>query len=190
MGDESHPAFRAQELFDEFVSAATCRAALGFFGQLCEHLQLDPSASERPLYRPIKRRLNYWKANALWAKLDRRAAQPEYMRARACNNITVRIYERYHCRSNSTKKHPLVKVEPLPVSLCVLSHCSVCDHRRRALWSKDGGGAELHGSSSGAARKERLFLQEQRSPPVALHYPRPPRPWGQKVLWKVLCRDY
>ncbi|XP_028254565.1 F-actin-monooxygenase MICAL2-like isoform X2 [Parambassis ranga] len=91
MGDETYPAFRAQELFDEFVSASTCRAALGFFSQLCEHLQLDQSALERPLYRPIKRRLNYWKANALWAKLDRRAAQPEYMRARACNNITCVI---------------------------------------------------------------------------------------------------
>uniref|UniRef100_A0A3Q1FX13 Uncharacterized protein n=1 Tax=Acanthochromis polyacanthus TaxID=80966 RepID=A0A3Q1FX13_9TELE len=91
MGDESYPACRAQELFDEFVSAATCRAALRSFGQLCEHLQLDQSAAERPLYRPIKRRLNYWRANALWTKLDRRAAQMEYLRARACSNTTCVI---------------------------------------------------------------------------------------------------
>uniref|UniRef100_A0A3Q3N437 Uncharacterized protein n=1 Tax=Mastacembelus armatus TaxID=205130 RepID=A0A3Q3N437_9TELE len=80
MGDES-PEGRAQELFDEFVSASTCRAALRSFSQLCEHLQLDHSSAERPLYRPIKCRLNYWRANALWAKLDRRAAQQEYQGA-------------------------------------------------------------------------------------------------------------
>ncbi|KAM6895662.1 protein-methionine sulfoxide oxidase mical3b [Xenentodon cancila] len=91
MGDESYPEGRAQELFDEFVSASTCRVALHCFSQLCEHLQLDRSAAERPLYRPIKQRLNYWRANALWAKLDRRAAQPEYLRARACSSLTCVI---------------------------------------------------------------------------------------------------
>uniref|UniRef100_A0A3B4WBA7 Protein-methionine sulfoxide oxidase mical3b-like n=1 Tax=Seriola lalandi dorsalis TaxID=1841481 RepID=A0A3B4WBA7_SERLL len=91
MGDESYPECRAQELFDEFVSASTCRAALRSFGQLCEHLQLDQSAAERPLYRPIKHRLNYWRANALWAKLDRRAAQQEYLKARACSGTTCVI---------------------------------------------------------------------------------------------------
>ncbi|XP_026182549.1 protein-methionine sulfoxide oxidase mical3b isoform X2 [Mastacembelus armatus] len=87
MGDES-PEGRAQELFDEFVSASTCRAALRSFSQLCEHLQLDHSSAERPLYRPIKCRLNYWRANALWAKLDRRAAQQEYQGAQVCKNTT------------------------------------------------------------------------------------------------------
>uniref|UniRef100_A0A672YTK8 F-actin monooxygenase n=1 Tax=Sphaeramia orbicularis TaxID=375764 RepID=A0A672YTK8_9TELE len=82
---------RAQELFDEFVSASTCRVTLRSFSQLCEHLQLDPSSASRPLYRPIKHRLNYWKANALWAKLDRRAAQDEYQRGRACINTTCVI---------------------------------------------------------------------------------------------------
>ncbi|XP_067347194.1 protein-methionine sulfoxide oxidase mical3b isoform X4 [Channa argus] len=87
MGDTS-PECQGQELFDEFVSASTCRAALRSFSQLCEHLQVDRCPTERPLYQPIKHRLNYWKANALWAKLDRRAAQQEYLRARACNNTT------------------------------------------------------------------------------------------------------
>nr|XP_019961726.1 PREDICTED: protein-methionine sulfoxide oxidase mical3a-like [Paralichthys olivaceus] len=91
MGDEPYPEYRAQELFDEFVSATTCRAALRTFGQLCEHLQMDISTAERPLYRPIKCRLNYWRANALWAKLDRRAAQQEYLRARVCSNKTCVI---------------------------------------------------------------------------------------------------
>ncbi|KAM9334915.1 protein-methionine sulfoxide oxidase mical3b [Symphorus nematophorus] len=92
MGDEeSYPECRAQELFDEFVSSATCRAALWSFSRLCEHLQLNRSTAERPLYRPIKRRLNYWRANALWAKLDRRAAQREYERAQVCHGTTVVI---------------------------------------------------------------------------------------------------
>uniref|UniRef100_UPI0037E998BA protein-methionine sulfoxide oxidase mical3b-like n=1 Tax=Semicossyphus pulcher TaxID=241346 RepID=UPI0037E998BA len=91
MGDELYPECRAQELFDEFVSASTCRAALRSFSQLCEHLQLDRGAAERPLYQPIKQRLNYWRANGLWAKLDRRASQHEYQRARACANTTVVI---------------------------------------------------------------------------------------------------
>lgn len=91
MEDQSFSECQAQELFDEFVSASTCRAALHSFSQLCEHLQLDPSTAERPLYRPIKRRLNYWRANGLWAKLDRRGAQEEYQRARACSDVTVRF---------------------------------------------------------------------------------------------------
>lgn len=84
---------RAQELFDEFVSASTCRAALWSFNQLCDHLQLDRSAgAERPLYRPIRSRLNYWKADALWRKLERRASQQEYQRGRgACSTTTVRM---------------------------------------------------------------------------------------------------
>ncbi|XP_047246452.1 protein-methionine sulfoxide oxidase mical3b-like isoform X6 [Girardinichthys multiradiatus] len=91
MGDESYPECRAQELFDEFVSASTCRAALHCFSQLCEHLQLDHNTTDKPLYQPIKQRLNYWKANALWAKLDRRAAQQEYQRGRVCSNMTCVI---------------------------------------------------------------------------------------------------
>ncbi|XP_038152145.1 protein-methionine sulfoxide oxidase mical3b-like isoform X2 [Cyprinodon tularosa] len=91
MEDESYPECRAQELFDEFVAASTCRAALRCFSQLCEHLQLDCITTEKPLYQPIKRRLNYWKANALWAKLDRRAAQPEYQNGRVCSNMTCVI---------------------------------------------------------------------------------------------------
>lgn len=99
MGDQSRPE-KAQELFDEFVSASTCRAALLSFRQLCEHLDLDPDpdpdpdadgpGAERPLYRRIKRRLTYWKADALWSKLDRRASRQDYLQNRACRDATVR----------------------------------------------------------------------------------------------------
>ncbi|XP_061920658.1 protein-methionine sulfoxide oxidase mical3b-like isoform X5 [Entelurus aequoreus] len=88
MRNESYPEFRAQQLFDDFVSASTCRAALHTFCQMCQHLQLDSSKAERPLYRTLKQRLSYWKANALWAKLDRRASQEEYLRNQACRNAT------------------------------------------------------------------------------------------------------
>ncbi|XP_061618598.1 protein-methionine sulfoxide oxidase mical3a-like isoform X3 [Phyllopteryx taeniolatus] len=96
MGTESHPE-KAQELFDEFVSASTCRAALRSFSQLCEHLDLVPDpdrgggGGEQLLYRSIERRLSYWKANALWAKLDRRASQQEYLQNRACRNTTCAV---------------------------------------------------------------------------------------------------
>lgn len=70
----------------------------------------------------------------------------------------------------------------------LLSRWPVCYHWCRALRSADSSGAELHGSSSGAAGEEGLLLQEQCAPLMALHHPRPAGPWSQKVLWKVLCR--
>ncbi|KAJ0056987.1 hypothetical protein NL108_000809 [Boleophthalmus pectinirostris] len=88
MGEELDPESHAQEIFDHFVSAPTCRATLRSFTRLCEHLQLDLQATPRPLYPTIKQRLSYWRANGLWSKLDRRAALSEYQRGRACSNLT------------------------------------------------------------------------------------------------------
>lgn len=82
------PECHAQELFDQFVSALTCRATLRSFSALCEHLQLDLQSAPRPLYPTIKQRLSYWRANGLWSKLDRRAAFREYERGQACNNVS------------------------------------------------------------------------------------------------------
>ncbi|KAK1875320.1 putative transporter SVOPL, partial [Dissostichus eleginoides] len=86
MGDESYPECRAQQLFDGFVSAASCRVALWSFSQLTDLLQLG---REEPPYRPIRRRLSYWRADALGAKLERRAARPEYQGP--SRKTTVRI---------------------------------------------------------------------------------------------------
>ncbi|KAM4615674.1 protein-methionine sulfoxide oxidase mical3b [Polymixia lowei] len=91
MGDEADPESQAQELFEDFVQATTCRTTLRAFNQLCEHLQLAQPPTERPLYHTIKERLNYWKANGLWAKLDKRAAHQEYMTGRACAHTTCVI---------------------------------------------------------------------------------------------------
>ncbi|XP_077449439.1 protein-methionine sulfoxide oxidase mical3a-like isoform X2 [Stigmatopora argus] len=90
MGNETRPG-KGQELFDDFVTASTCGAALCSFGRLCEHLCLDKELAERPLYRAIKRRLSYWKADALWSKLDRRASREEYSQNRACQNATCAV---------------------------------------------------------------------------------------------------
>lgn len=91
----------AQVLFDEFVQASTCRTTLHAFNLLCEHLQLththtepktySPTQPQRPFYHTLKERLGYWKANALWAKLDKRAAHHEYGKGRVCANTTVLI---------------------------------------------------------------------------------------------------
>ncbi|XP_030210844.1 protein-methionine sulfoxide oxidase mical3a isoform X2 [Gadus morhua] len=83
----------AHELFDELVGATTCRATLRAFGLLCDHLGVPGGAvpgdpRQWPFYHTVKHRLNYWKANALWAKLDKRAALPEYMTGRACAGTT------------------------------------------------------------------------------------------------------
>uniref|UniRef100_A0A674EX57 Microtubule associated monooxygenase, calponin and LIM domain containing 3b n=1 Tax=Salmo trutta TaxID=8032 RepID=A0A674EX57_SALTR len=91
----------AQVLFDEFVQASTCRTTLHAFNLLCEHLQLththtepktySPTQPQRPFYHTLKERLSYWKANALWAKLDKRAAHHEYGKGRVCANTTCVI---------------------------------------------------------------------------------------------------
>ncbi|XP_055761594.1 protein-methionine sulfoxide oxidase mical3a-like isoform X1 [Salvelinus fontinalis] len=91
----------AQVLFDEFVQASTCRTTLRAFNLLCEHLQLththtqpqkySPTQPQRPFYHTLKERLSYWKANALWAKLDKRAAHHEYGKGRVCANTTCVI---------------------------------------------------------------------------------------------------
>ncbi|XP_067110144.1 protein-methionine sulfoxide oxidase mical3b-like [Osmerus mordax] len=96
MGDGVEPENRAHALFDDFVQASTCRATLRAFSQLCEHLQLAHTHSHthtppQPLYHTLKARLSYWRANALWAKLDKRAAHLEYMKGRACANTTCVI---------------------------------------------------------------------------------------------------
>eukprot|EP00063_Salmo_salar_P028556 XP_014003391.1 PREDICTED: protein-methionine sulfoxide oxidase mical3a-like isoform X7 [Salmo salar] len=75
----------AHILFDRFVQASTCKVTLKAFQELCDHLELKP-CEYRVFYHKLKSRLNYWKAKALWAKLDKRAGQKEYKKGRACTN--------------------------------------------------------------------------------------------------------
>lgn len=78
----------AHVLFDLFVQASTCKGTLKSFQELCDHLELKPS-EYRVFYHKLKSKLNYWKAKALWAKLDKRAGQKEYKKGRACANSKV-----------------------------------------------------------------------------------------------------
>ncbi|MEQ2166310.1 Protein-methionine sulfoxide oxidase mical3a [Goodea atripinnis] len=79
---------KSHVLFDNFVQATTCKGTLKAFQELCEHLEVKPS-EHRIFYHKLKSKLNYWKAKALWAKLDKRACQKEYKKGRACANTKV-----------------------------------------------------------------------------------------------------
>uniref|UniRef100_A0A7N8X2A6 F-actin monooxygenase n=1 Tax=Mastacembelus armatus TaxID=205130 RepID=A0A7N8X2A6_9TELE len=72
-------------LFDNFVQATTCKVTLKAFQELCDHLEVKPTDS-KIFYHKLKSKLNYWKAKALWAKLDKRASHKEYKKGRACAN--------------------------------------------------------------------------------------------------------
>ncbi|XP_026142996.1 protein-methionine sulfoxide oxidase mical3a isoform X9 [Carassius auratus] len=70
-------------LFDRFVQATTCKGTLKAFQELCDFLELKPN-EYRVFYHKLKSKLNYWKAKALWAKLDKRASHEKYKKGRAC----------------------------------------------------------------------------------------------------------
>ncbi|KAJ8258007.1 hypothetical protein GJAV_G00192100 [Gymnothorax javanicus] len=69
--------------FDSFIQSQSCKDVLQNFAELCRHLEVDPS-DYRFFYSKLKEKLNYWKAKALWAKLDKRAAHPDYNQGQAC----------------------------------------------------------------------------------------------------------
>ncbi|XP_050991420.1 protein-methionine sulfoxide oxidase mical3a isoform X21 [Labeo rohita] len=77
-------------LFDRFVQATTCKGTLKAFQELCDFLELKPN-EYRVFYHKLKSKLNYWKAKALWAKLDKRASHKEYKKGRACTNTKCLI---------------------------------------------------------------------------------------------------
>ncbi|KAM5170950.1 F-actin-monooxygenase MICAL3 isoform 2-T2 [Mantella aurantiaca] len=80
----------AHALFDRFVQATTCKGTLKSFQELCDHLELKPR-DYRSFYPKLKSKLNYWKAKALWAKLDKRGAHKDYKKGKACSNIKCLI---------------------------------------------------------------------------------------------------
>lgn len=80
----------ASDLFDQFVSAGTFKAALSTYRQMCDVLQLSPSPL--PVFYPrLKVKLRSWRAASLWAKLDKRAAHKCYNRGKACAGMRVLI---------------------------------------------------------------------------------------------------
>ncbi|XP_056117357.1 protein-methionine sulfoxide oxidase mical3a isoform X31 [Rhinichthys klamathensis goyatoka] len=77
-------------LFDRFVQATTFKGTLKAFQELCDFLELKPN-EYRVFYHKLKSKLNYWKAKALWVKLDKRASHKEYKKGRACANAKCLI---------------------------------------------------------------------------------------------------
>uniref|UniRef100_A0A3B5MAV1 Microtubule associated monooxygenase, calponin and LIM domain containing 1 n=1 Tax=Xiphophorus couchianus TaxID=32473 RepID=A0A3B5MAV1_9TELE len=69
--------------FDLFVQAKTCQEVKKHFTELCRQLQLDPKDYSN-FYTKLKESLNYWKAKAVWTKLDKRASQDVYEQGKAC----------------------------------------------------------------------------------------------------------
>ncbi len=88
MWDGQSETCQPHTLFDAFVQAATCRETLRAFQELCKKLKLHPDGQPQ-FYHTLRSRLHDWKAKALWAKLDKRASQREYMRGHACTSTTV-----------------------------------------------------------------------------------------------------
>lgn len=76
---------QAHVLFDRLLQAKTCKDTLQDFHELCKCLDLDPGEYSN-FYQRLKSCLNYWKAKALWAKLDKRASHPDYLQGQACAN--------------------------------------------------------------------------------------------------------
>uniref|UniRef100_A0A4W2GY42 F-actin monooxygenase n=1 Tax=Bos indicus x Bos taurus TaxID=30522 RepID=A0A4W2GY42_BOBOX len=81
---------RAHVLFDRFVQATTCKGTLKAFQELCDHLELKPK-DHRSFYHKLKSKLNYWKAKALWAKLDKRGSHKDYKKGKVCTNTKCLI---------------------------------------------------------------------------------------------------
>ncbi|XP_035500329.2 F-actin-monooxygenase mical1 isoform X1 [Scophthalmus maximus] len=69
--------------FDLFVQAQTCKDVRHHFAELCRQVDIDPRGF-RTFYVKLKERLNYWKAKALWTKLDKRASHADYQQGKAC----------------------------------------------------------------------------------------------------------
>ncbi|XP_014346914.1 F-actin-monooxygenase MICAL2 isoform X3 [Latimeria chalumnae] len=84
MGEnEDDKSNQAGQLFENFVQASTCKGTLHAFSILCRQLELDPE-DYKNFYSKLKSKVTFWKANALWSKLDKRASHKEYMKGKAC----------------------------------------------------------------------------------------------------------
>uniref|UniRef100_A0A4W4FU71 F-actin monooxygenase n=1 Tax=Electrophorus electricus TaxID=8005 RepID=A0A4W4FU71_ELEEL len=87
MGEtEDERGSQANQLFEIFVQASTCKGTLQAFSVLCRQLDLLP-AHHPGFYSSLKAAITSWKAKALWTKLDKRANHKEYKKGKACADI-------------------------------------------------------------------------------------------------------
>lgn len=80
----------ANEIFDHFVHASTLKSILRSFRYLCEVLRLKPG--HFPYFYPrLKSKLRSWKAQALWAKFDKRSSFKVYKGGKVCAGQNVLV---------------------------------------------------------------------------------------------------
>uniref|UniRef100_A0A3P8WC96 Microtubule associated monooxygenase, calponin and LIM domain containing 1 n=1 Tax=Cynoglossus semilaevis TaxID=244447 RepID=A0A3P8WC96_CYNSE len=77
------PVNPSHETFERFVQAQKCKDVRNHFAELCRQLDINPK-DFRTFYGNLKERLNYWKAKALWTKLDKRASHADYQQGKVC----------------------------------------------------------------------------------------------------------
>uniref|UniRef100_A0A4W3HLN0 Protein-methionine sulfoxide oxidase MICAL3-like n=1 Tax=Callorhinchus milii TaxID=7868 RepID=A0A4W3HLN0_CALMI len=84
MGDSKKPLDNLSHvLYDRFIQATTCKATFHGFQELCKNLDLE--IPDYPnFFTKLKAKLNYWKAKAIFAKLDKRASHKDYKKGNAC----------------------------------------------------------------------------------------------------------
>uniref|UniRef100_A0A8C5GXR3 F-actin monooxygenase n=1 Tax=Gouania willdenowi TaxID=441366 RepID=A0A8C5GXR3_GOUWI len=82
MGETEEERDNAGKLFENFIQASTCKGALQTFNVLCRRLDLNP-ADHGTFYSNLKAKVTYWKAKALWSKLDKRVSHKEYNKGQA-----------------------------------------------------------------------------------------------------------
>ncbi|XP_043573041.1 protein-methionine sulfoxide oxidase mical3a-like isoform X1 [Chiloscyllium plagiosum] len=86
MGDgEKSKIEQSHLLFDNFIQATTCKGTFKGFQELCEILAIT-NIDFPNFYPKLKSKLNYWKAKALFSKLDKRGSHKDYKKNTACAN--------------------------------------------------------------------------------------------------------
>ncbi|MBN3304907.1 MICA2 monooxygenase, partial [Amia calva] len=79
---------QAAQLFENFVQASTCKGTMQAFNILCRQLELDV-LDFKNFYAKLKSKVTFWKAKALWSKLDKRMSHKEYKKGKACLGTKV-----------------------------------------------------------------------------------------------------
>jgi hypothetical protein len=77
--------------FENFTKAGTCKSILSTFHELCDAAGLKHDTHTN-FYRRLKSKINFWKAQNVWVKLDKHASRKEYRRGEACSNTRVCIH--------------------------------------------------------------------------------------------------
>ncbi|GFN80911.1 [F-actin]-methionine sulfoxide oxidase mical3 [Plakobranchus ocellatus] len=80
-----------EHVFDQFVTACTCKSILSSFSHLLDVTGLR-HADHASFYTRLKTELQgSWRAQSLWARLDKRWAHREYKAGMACSNTRVLV---------------------------------------------------------------------------------------------------